>query len=99
MATAFISNPPQASGNFSSGGSGRFKPLRKKSNGVTSGDSFNPFQPQYNRMAFNSSRDPVYAAFDYLEKQPLSQIASDFVKESIKYPLTKLFGRLTNAFA
>jgi hypothetical protein len=50
-------------------------------------------------MAFNSSRDPVYAAFDYLEKQPLSQIASDFVKESIKYPLTKLFGRLTNAFA
>ena len=35
------------------------------------------------RMRFRNSTDPVYVAFDYLDQQPLSTLATSFVKESL----------------
>jgi len=96
--TGFITK--QASGNFTNGGSGKFKPLRRKNSTETKDqNSFDPFKQRYNRMAFKASRDPVYSAFDYVENQSLSKITSDFIQENIKYPLNQLYGKLTNAFA
>lgn len=34
------------------------------------------------RMRFRNSADPIYVAFDYLDDQPLSTLATSFVKES-----------------
>ena len=35
------------------------------------------------RMRFKNAKDPVYVAFDYLDRQPLKKLAIDFVKDSI----------------
>ncbi|MFA6988562.1 MAG: hypothetical protein WC197_00695 [Candidatus Gastranaerophilaceae bacterium] len=96
MATNFTATA--TSKNFTSGGSGKFRPLRKK-NSSKDKNSFDPFESRYNRMAFKGSRDPVYAAFNYVEGQSLSKVTSDFIQENIKYPLNKLYSKLTNAFA
>ncbi len=35
------------------------------------------------RMRFRNSADPIYVAFDYIDNQPLSKLATSFVKESV----------------
>jgi hypothetical protein len=99
MATSFMTMP--ISNTFSSGGSGKFKPLKRNNyhEEYEDQDSFDPFEPKYNRMAFKSSTDPVYMAFDYVENQSLSKITSDFIQENIKYPINKLYEKLTHTSA
>lgn len=35
------------------------------------------------RMRFNNSQDPIYFAFDYLESKSVSELAKEFVQDSI----------------
>lgn len=35
------------------------------------------------RMRFKNSRDPIYVAFDHLQKQSMKRLAKDFVKDLI----------------
>lgn len=63
------------------GGSGRgYVPMRQGKNGR--GKS----TPNYRkdpRMRFKNSKDPVYVAFDFIDNQSISQLAVDFVKDSL----------------
>ena len=36
------------------------------------------------RMRFRNSKDPIYIAFDFLDKQPIDRLAKEFVKDTIK---------------
>lgn len=66
-------------------GSGRYRPLRKRKKQRTQQDSDNEFKYLDNndlRMRFNNSRDPIYFAFEYLEKRSLPQLMGDFVEDS-----------------
>ena len=53
---------------------------------------FNHFEKKVNyqnfdkdrRMRFRNSKDPIYIAFDFLERQPLDKLAKEFVKDTIK---------------
>lgn len=33
------------------------------------------------RTSFKAAKDPIYLAFDHIDKQPLKKVAKDFVKE------------------
>lgn len=46
-----------------------------------SGVEISGFDP---RMRFRNSQDPIYVAYDYLERQPLSKLAKTFVKDQVK---------------
>ena len=35
------------------------------------------------RMRFRNSADPIYVAFNYIDNQPISKLATSFVKESV----------------
>lgn len=66
-------------------GSGRYRPLRKRKKQKTQEEKDNDFKYLENndlRMRFNNSRDPIYFAFDYLEKRTLPQLMGDFVEDS-----------------
>jgi len=41
-------------------------------------------------MRFNNSKDPIYFAFEYLEKRSVMQLFGDFVKDSV-FEVTQLF--------
>ena len=45
------------------------------------------------RMRFNGSKDPIYFAFEYLEKRSVSQLAGDFVKDSF-YEIANFVSRV-----
>ena len=53
---------------------------------------FNHFEKKVNannfqsdrRMRFRNSKDPIYIAFDFIDKQPLEKLAREFVKDTIK---------------
>ena len=36
------------------------------------------------RMRFRNSQDPIYVAFDYVDRQPLSKLAESFVKDQVR---------------
>jgi hypothetical protein len=65
-------------------GSGSYKPLKRIKKVVkkaTEPDFSYLKTPDY-RMGFNKSKDPIYAAFDFLEKRSVAQLAGDFVKDT-----------------
>ena len=65
------------------GGSGRgYMPMKKR--GVKN-KKYTPVYKKDARMRFKNSKDPVYVAFDYIDNQPLSQLAVDFVKDWTPY--------------
>lgn len=35
-------------------------------------------------MRFRNSKDPIYIAFDFIDRQPLEKLAKEFVKDTIK---------------
>jgi len=74
---------PTSTGN-NRGGNGKYRPLRKRSK-KASGESVNEFtylDKFDTRMRFNSSQDPIYSAFEYLEQRSVTELALDFVKDS-----------------
>lgn len=36
------------------------------------------------RMRFRNSQDPVFVAFDYIDKQPLEKLAKSYLKDKYK---------------
>lgn len=79
-----------ATGNNKQGSSGRYTPLRKrraKGKKTTAplgyGEDFNYLDNNTDlTMRFTNAKDPIYFAFDYLEKRSVPQLMSDFVKDS-----------------
>ena len=66
------------------GGKGQFRPLLRKA------QSQNKLQASLAildkkdiRMRFKNSRDPLYIAFDYIDKRPVQELAVEFVKDSL----------------
>lgn len=73
------------------GGSGKYVPLRKRS----SVDTISHFEDIDNlvetlddidkrniRTIFKQAKDPVYLAYEHIDRQPLNKLAKDFVKET-----------------
>lgn len=68
-----------------SNGNGKYKPLRRKAKkqaAETASQEFAYLTSYDSRMRFNNSKDPIYFAFDYIEKRSLPQLAGDFIKDS-----------------
>lgn len=65
-------------------GNGKYKPLRrrKKQASEEKKNEFNYLAATDPRMRFNNSRDPIYYAFECLEKRSVPQLMGDFVKDS-----------------
>ncbi|MBP7212570.1 hypothetical protein KBA27_07015 [bacterium] len=65
-------------------GNGSFKPLKRKRRVVKKATEpeFSYLKNTDFRMKFNQSKDPIYAAFDFLEKRTVAQLAGDFVKDT-----------------
>lgn len=45
------------------------------------------------RMRFNNAKDPIYFAFDYIEKASVSTLFKDFIKDSI-FEIKKFFSKI-----
>lgn len=65
-------------------GNGKYKPLRrrKKQTSEEKKDEFKYLTVNDPRMRFNNSRDPIYYAFECLERRTVPQLMSDFVHDS-----------------
>ena len=66
-------------------GNGRYTPLkrRKKEDKKELCEQMDILDKKDIRMRFKNSKDPIYVAFDVLDRQPLRKLAADFVKESL----------------
>lgn len=66
-------------------GSGAFTPLRRNGQSKNSqlAANLDILDRKDIRMRFKNSRDPLYVAFDYLDKRPIQELAVEFVKDSI----------------
>ena len=76
-------------------GNGRHTPLAriKKEEAKEEVQEFVYLDKIDTRMRFNNSKDPIYFAFEYLEKRTVVQLAGDFVKDSL-YELTNLVSKV-----
>ena len=65
-------------------GSGAFTPLRRRpAQSKQLAANLDKKKKKDIRMRFKNSRDPIYVAFDYLDKRPIQELAVEFVKDSI----------------
>jgi len=75
-------------------GNGQHKPLaRVKKAAEEEVQEFVYLDKIDSRMRFNNSKDPIYFAFEYLEKRTVAQLASDFVKDSL-YEISNFVSRV-----
>lgn len=65
------------------GGNGSFGALTRKSGNKQLAAQLSVIDRKDIRMRFKNSRDPLYVAFDYLDKRPIQELAVEFVKDSI----------------
>ena len=99
MATSLSNDRLSTSGNFSKGGNGKYTPLRKKSAGNrTSSATYDPFAPTYDRMRFKNSRDPIFVAFDHIEKQSPLKLTTDLIKDGITDSINTIGKTLVKLF-
>ena len=66
------------------GGNGQFRPLLRKAqqeNRLQANLAI--LEKKDIRMRFKNSRDPLYIAFDYIDKRPVQELAVEFVKDSL----------------
>lgn len=71
--------------NHDKNGNGRYVPLRRRKKKEAKKEESNEFKYLANidpRMRFNTSRDPIYFAFEYLEKRSVPQLMGDLVKDT-----------------
>ena len=69
-------------------GNGRYTPLKRGKKQKQEQEQENQYnqdllEQKDKRMRFKNSKDPIYVAFDYLDRQPLKKLAVEFVKDSI----------------
>jgi len=65
-------------------GNGKYRGLRRRKK-VKKEEEEKEFKYLSNldpRMKFNNSRDPIYFAFEYLEKRSLPELMGDFIQDS-----------------
>lgn len=77
-------------------GNGKYKPLRrrkKQGKSEKKAEEFSYLSSADPRMRFNSARDPIYYAFEYLENRSLPQLMGDFVKDSF-FELTNFVSKV-----
>lgn len=99
MDTNFLLTQQRASigNNLTQGGNGKYKPLRKVEKKENKAE-FDPFNPVYNRMHFKNARDPIYLAFDNLDRQPITKLAADLIKDGIKSSVSTIGNKLVSIF-
>lgn len=99
MTATLNNNRLSTSNSFSQGGNGKYRPLKtRKNNGTTNSLAFDPFNPSYDRMRFKNSRDPIFVAFDQVEKQSPLKLAKDLIKESITDSINTIGQTLVTLF-
>lgn len=67
-------------------GNGKYTPLRKRKKQQETEEKKEEFKYltiSDPRMRFNNSKDPIYFAFECLEKRSVAQLMGDFVKDSL----------------
>ena len=66
------------------GGNGQFRPLLRKDQQENRLQANLAILDKKDiRMRFKNSRDPLYIAFDYIDKRPVQELAVEFVKDSL----------------
>lgn len=75
-------------------GNGKYTPMRKRkkkqqNSEEKKADNFKYLAASDPRMRFNNSQDPIYFAFECLEKRSVIQLVGDLVKDSF-FELTSL---------
>lgn len=67
------------------GGNGQFSSLRRRANQQSNNNNSNSriLEQTDPRMRFRNSADPIYVAYQYVDNQPISKLATSFVKESV----------------
>lgn len=98
MTTSLNSSRLSTSNNFSQGGNGKYKPLKQRKVAIKSAATFNPFEPAYDRMSFKSTRDPIFIAFDHIEKQSPLKLTADFIADGINDSITTIGKTLVKLF-
>ncbi len=99
MTTSLTNNRLTTSGNFSQGGNGKYKPLaRKNANGKNTSATYDPFNPAYDRMSFKSTRDPIFIAFDAIDKQSPLKLTTDLIKDGISGSISTIGKKLVKLF-
>lgn len=99
MATSLSNDRLSTSGNLSKGGNGRYTPLRKRSAGNNTNSAvYDPFAPSYDRMRFKNSRDPIFVAFDHIEKQSPLKLTTDLIKDGITDSINTIGKTLVKLF-
>ena len=65
-------------------GNGKYRPLRnrKRRNGTGSSNGFRYLNNNDLTMQFDSTKDPIYFAFEYLENRSVPQLMGDFIQDS-----------------
>lgn len=66
-------------------GNGKYRPLRKRRRRGPSdcaNDNFNYFANTDLTMKFDSSKDPIYFAFDCLDNRSVPELMGDFIQDS-----------------
>lgn len=75
---------PAGNTNNNRGGNGQFRPLLKKAQDENRLQAnLAVLDKKDIRMRFKNSRDPLYIAFDYIDKRPVQELAMEFVKDSL----------------
>ena len=87
------------SGNFTQGGNGKYKPLfTKKKDEKSQAGVYDPFNPAYDRMRFKNSRDPIFIAFDHVDKMNPVKLTADLIKEGVTSSITTIGKTLVTLF-
>lgn len=65
-------------------GNGQYKPLRNRKRTKVSKKSrgFRRLRNNDLTMQFDSTKDPIYFVFDYLEQRTVPQLMGDFIKDT-----------------
>lgn len=80
-ATADSHNETSGNGQF---GSLTRRRRNKRNTKVFSIENYSYLDKRDKRMRFNNAQDPIYYVFECIENRPVSTLAKEFVKDSIK---------------
>lgn len=78
-------------------GNGKYSPLRRRKKqqkkDENKAEDFKYLAVNDPRMRFNNSKDPIYYAFECLEKRSVMQLVGDLVKDSF-FEMTNLVSKV-----
>ena len=77
-------------------GNGQYRPLRKRNKSKKAGKSrgFRYLANNDLRMQFNTTKDPIYFAFECLEERSIPQLMGDFIQDSF-FEITNFISKVT----